>query len=122
MHCKADMKNTLKGFQRNYLRGLAHHLKPVVLVGQRGAADEVVKALREALDQHELIKLKFIENKSKADKQTMVDSLLKAAGAQFVGMVGHTATLYRPNDDPQKKRICLPTRAADAKAKHVEEE
>ncbi|MDA8140668.1 MAG: ribosome assembly RNA-binding protein YhbY [Desulfobacteraceae bacterium] len=108
------MASELKGFQRNYLRGLAHHLKPIVFVGHKGATNEVVKALQEALAQHELIKIKFIENKSKADKQSALNILLEAAGAQFVGMVGHIATLFKPNDDPEKQQICLPTRPTEA--------
>ena len=56
----------LKGYQLNYLRALAHPLKPVILIGQKGVTEMVVLFLEEALDHHELIKVKFIENKAKA--------------------------------------------------------
>jgi len=35
----------LKGHQRKYLKGLAHRLKPVVLIGQGGLQDPVIKAI-----------------------------------------------------------------------------
>lgn len=108
-----NMEEDLMGFQRKYLRGLAHHLKPVILVGQRGVTDMVIKALLDALDQHELIKIKFIEGKTKGEKQSMVETLLKGAQAQFVGMVGHTAILFKQNSDPRKRNISLPTRPGD---------
>lgn len=107
------MEKDLRGFQRNYLRGLAHHLKPILLVGHRGVTDMVIKALRDALDQHELIKVKFNEVKTKGEKQTMVEALLKASQAHLVGMVGHTAILFKQNSDPQKQNIILPSRPSD---------
>lgn len=102
---KADR---LKGYQRKYLRSLAHALKPVLLVGQKGITGSVVSSLEEALSQHELIKIKFLENKAKADKVAMLETLQKATGSLFVGMVGHVATLYRPNPNEMDQHIRLP--------------
>ena len=60
--------NKLKGFEKKYLRGLAHGMKPVVLVGQKGLTDELIKSTNQALDTHELIKIKFIEFKETGEK------------------------------------------------------
>ncbi len=49
----------LKGSDRKYLRGLAHNLKPVVHIGKAGLAPSVLTAIDEALDHHELIKIRF---------------------------------------------------------------
>jgi RNA-binding protein len=49
----------LTGQARKYLRGLAHSLKPVVLIGQKGASPSVSQALEQALLKHELVKVKF---------------------------------------------------------------
>lgn len=108
------MKPDLKGYERTYLRGLAHHLKPVVLIGQRGMTDQVIKALHEALEQHELIKVKFIEEKTKAEKRLMVELLCQGGQAHLVGMVGHIAILFRPSSDPEKRKIFLPRRAGES--------
>ena len=103
----------LKGYQRKYLRSLAHALKPVLLVGQKGITGSVISSLEEALGQHELIKIKFLENKAKADKFAMLETLQNATGSFFVGMVGHIATLYRPNPNERDQHIRLPKKEAD---------
>jgi RNA-binding protein len=100
----------MKGYQKKYLKGLAHTLKPTVFVGQKGAVASVVKALDEALDKHELIKVKFVEFKEKAQKEDILAVLEQKACAERVGMIGHVATLYRQQKDPEKRNITVPVR------------
>ncbi len=103
---------TLSGFHKKYLKGLVHHRKPVVHIGQKGVGDTLVASLESALMAHELIKVKFIETKDRAHKQALLNQAAAATGAEVVGMIGHVAILYRPHPDPQKRRIKLPDRAA----------
>ena len=100
----------LKGYQLNHLRSLAHALKPVILIGQKGVTSTVILSLEEALDRHELVKVKFIENKFKPDKLLMVEAMQHAVRAHFVGMVGHIATFYRPHPVAEKRKILVPQR------------
>jgi len=100
----------LKGFQKKYLRGLAHSMKPVVLIGQKGCAGTVLSAINDALNTHELIKVKFIELKGKARKNEILVSVENKTACETVGMIGHTAILYREHNDPEKRRITLPGR------------
>ncbi len=102
------MGSTLKGSQRKYLRGLAHALKPVVLVGHKGATGTVAGALEEALAQHELVKIKFNDGKEKTEKAKMIADLQQSTGAELVGTLGHTAIFYRLHPDPEKRKIELP--------------
>ena len=44
--------------QRKHLRRLAHHMKPVVQVGNSGLTDSLVAELNSCLTRHELIKIK----------------------------------------------------------------
>ena len=53
----------LSSAQRKHLRGLAHHNEPVVMIGQKGITDALVSETSNALDSHELIKVKFVEHK-----------------------------------------------------------
>ena len=101
---------TLKGFEKKYLRGLAHDLKPVVLIGKEGITDGIVRAADEGLSQHELIKIKFNDYKEKNQKETLVGELVVRTGSAQIGMIGHTAILYRPQTDPAKRRIRLPAK------------
>lgn len=102
-------KIDLKSNQKKYLRGLAHKLKPVIQIGQNGISDTVIKAIVEALNHHELIKVKFIEDKAKELKQQMATQLMdECTGTHLAGMIGHTAIFYKESDDPDKRKIILP--------------
>lgn len=100
----------LKGFQRKYLRGLAHDLDPVVYIGQNGITEAVERSINEALDAHELIKLKFIEFKKKEQKEQISKGIEERTGCQMVGLIGHVAILYRRHRDVKKRRIRVPVR------------
>ena len=90
----------LTGRQRKSLRGLAHRLEPVVLVGRDGVTDAVVRAVGEALLTHELIKVRLHEP---GDKRGDAQALADGAGAALCGLVGHTVILYRPH--PERPKI-----------------
>ena len=97
--------SSLKGFQRRYLRKLAHDLKPVVHVGAAGIAPPVLDALARALAHHELVKVRLHEPD---DKKALARTLADESGAELCGLVGHTAILYLARaEDPG---IELPTR------------
>lgn len=99
---------SLTGAQKKFLRGLAHGLKPVVFVGQKGLTRSLVAALNDAFETHELVKVKFVEFKEKMQKNAVLADVQKETGAQICGMIGHTAILYRMHPDPLKRRIALP--------------
>ena len=83
-------------------------MKPIVLVGQKGLTASLVDALEEALVSHELVKVKFIDEKDKAFKNQVIETLTKSTAAELVGLIGHTAILFRPHPDPEKRRISIP--------------
>ena len=106
----------LKGFQKKYLREQAHHLKPVVLIGQKGITDQVIESIDQALVDHELIKIKFLDYKDKEDKNEMIAVITEQTDARAAGMVGHTVILYRPRKNPADRKIRLPQRDASPNA------
>jgi len=97
----------LAGFQKRHLRSLAQRLDPVVWVGDEGLSAGVLRALREALSTHELVKVRM---RAPADKRAAAAELAQVAGAVLVGLIGHTVILYRRNPDAPK--LELPTRDA----------
>jgi RNA-binding protein len=101
----------LKGFQKRYLRGLAHSLQPVVFIGQKGLTDALIRSTEEALDTHELIKVKFNDFKEKEQKQDISEKIGKATDSEMVGLVGHIAAFYRPHKDPEKRKIVVPEKS-----------
>ena len=102
----------LEGFQRKYLRGLAHSLKPVVFIGQKGLTPEVLLSAEKAFERHELIKVKFNDFKGKDEKTEISGRIEKETGSENVGMIGHMAILYRQQEDPEKRKIFLPQKNA----------
>ena len=100
----------LKGFQKKYLKGLAHGLKPLVFVGQKGLSPTLIEALDRSLDQHELVKVKFVDFKEKGQKKEMTGIIEKKTESELVGMIGHVAIFYRQQRDPEKRKIDVPKR------------
>jgi RNA-binding protein len=90
----------LTGRQRKALRGRAHRLEPVVLVGRDGVTDAVLRAVGEALTTHELVKVRLREPD---DKRAAADALAEGTRSALCGLVGHTVILYRPH--PERPRI-----------------
>ncbi len=102
----------LDGYQRRKLRSLAHHLKPVVQVGKGGLSPAVVAAIDDALEAHELIKVRLVGDKS--EKREAVSALEDELGCKEVGLVGHVATLYREHPEPEHRKVELPARGSAA--------
>ncbi len=96
----------LTGSQRKYLRGLAHSLKPVVHVGRNGVTDPVLREITEALDVHELIKVKLVDPQGR--KKELAEEIAERSGGAAVGLVGNVVTLYRQHPDPEKRLIEIP--------------
>jgi RNA-binding protein len=104
------MAPLLMGFQKKYLRGLAHGIKPVVQIGREGLVDGVVRAINEALDRHELVKIKFNDFKQKDEKEELAAEIVTRTASEQVGTIGHTLILFRPQADPEKRKITVPQR------------
>ncbi|HXX48834.1 MAG TPA: YhbY family RNA-binding protein [Myxococcota bacterium] len=98
----------LEGFQRRHLRGLAHGLQPVVMIGKDGLSDAVVAKTEAELVAHELIKVRFGDWKD--EKRELLGELAARTRAELVGLVGHVGILFRQNREPKKRRVRVPAR------------
>jgi RNA-binding protein len=95
----------LTGKQRRFLRGLGHHLDPVVQVGKDGLTEGLVAALDVALNTHELIKVKLGESVG-ADRRALGAAIAEASGGELVQVLGRTVLVYRRRRE--KPEIVLP--------------
>ena len=95
----------LTSSQIRYLRGLAHPLKPVLLLGGKGVTAGVLKELDQALDDHELIKVRLSGGDREAHSAELA-KLVESSHAEAVQTIGHIAVLYRRNNE--KPGIALP--------------
>ncbi|MCK9229234.1 MAG: ribosome assembly RNA-binding protein YhbY [Syntrophales bacterium] len=98
----------LKGYQKRYLRGRAHPLKPVVLIGLRGVNTRTAASITEALNTHELIKIKFVDVDDREMKKAMIHEIEEVCDCHVVGVTGHVAILYRPRSGREGRTITLP--------------
>lgn len=90
--------------QKQYLKGLAHSLKPVVMLGQHGLTEGVLAEIDAALTHHELIKVK-VSAADRETKQLIVDAIVRETNAAQVQVMGNTLSLFRPSEE---KKISLP--------------
>jgi RNA-binding protein len=91
--------------QKRYLRGQAHHLKPVVLLGQHGLTANVIAEIGVALDAHELIKVR-INAEDRQARRALTEDITRQTGAELIQTIGHVAVFFRRNE--KKPKIALP--------------
>ena len=82
------------------LRARAHHLNPVVMIGQHGLAEAVIRETETALNAHELIKVRVLGDER--DERLLIgEELCAATGAQLVQHIGKLLVLYRERVDDE---------------------
>ena len=96
----------LTNTQKKFLKGKAHSLEPVVMVGKGGVTQNLIKSTRESLAAHELIKVRFVEFKE--DKKRLTQEIEEKTNSIMIGMIGHVAILYRQNPNQEKRKFELP--------------
>ena len=90
------MELTVK--QRQYLKGLAHSLEPIVMIGEKkGLSAAVIKEVINSLNAHELIKVRVLGDDREL-RNNLIDELCNATGAANVQHIGKLLVLYRPGD------------------------
>ena len=88
----------LTGKQKRQLRALAHALKPVVQMGQKGATEALKAKVNQELEVHELIKVKVSGDCLESPKEAGV-LLSEACRAALVQVIGRTVVLYRAHSE-----------------------
>jgi RNA-binding protein len=93
--------------QRAHLRKLAHHLKPIVLVGGDGVTDALISSVRDAFNSRELLKVKLQESASIKVREAANQIADALEDVHAVQTIGKTMVLYRR--DPEDPEIRLPS-------------
>lgn len=93
--------------QRRHLRGLAHHLNPVVQIGNAGVTPAVLKQIDGALEAHELIKVKLGKD-SPADLAGDIAGVCRELRCQHVQSIGRTWVLLRVRKKDSKIELSPP--------------
>ncbi len=90
--------------QRKFLRGRAHPLEPVVMIGNAGLTENVVKEADRALEDHELIKVR-VRAAERSNRDGMIADLALRTRSELVHRIGHVATLFRQRSSEPRMAI-----------------
>lgn len=95
----------LTNTQKKFLRQSAHHLKPVVWAGKNGISKSLIEEIEQALEVHELIKIKCNLGE-REERDAGIEDICKKTNAELVQRIGNIVTIYKKN--PEKPVIKLP--------------
>ncbi|NYT60071.1 YhbY family RNA-binding protein [Alcaligenaceae bacterium] len=87
--------------ERSALRAAAHPLRPVVLIGDRGLSDSVLKEIDLNLNAHQLIKVR-IAGEERDARNAMLETICESLSCAPVHHLGKTLIIYRPDVAAQK--------------------
>jgi RNA-binding protein len=89
--------------QLTKLKGLGQLLEPVVRVGHAGLSEAFLASLNQALDDHELVKVRFSDFKEQ--KKELSPKLAELTASRLIMRVGNVVVLYRQQADPARRKI-----------------
>lgn len=86
--------------QQKFLKGVAHNINPMIIIGANGVTDSLMKELDGTLEHHELLKIKMAAAE-REDRKAIVEFILKETGAELVQSIGKTCVIYRKSQDSE---------------------
>lgn len=90
--------------QKKVLKGLGHHLNPIITVGKEGISEAVILEARQILNTHELIKVKFLREE-REEFIGLVNEFEKHSRTQLVQTIGRIAIFYAEAKAGQEKKL-----------------
>ena len=88
--------------QRAYLKSLAMTMEPIFQIGKNSMTPELTKAISEALEARELIKISVLKN-CVDDPKELAFLLAERTRSQVVQVIGKKIVLYKEGKDKNKK-------------------
>jgi len=98
---KQPMKLTSKQIQ--CLRTQAHHIKAQIQIGKNGVTSQQINQIKQALEDHELIKIKFNSHKNR--RETLSRQIIEKTNSEQIRLIGNTLIIFKQKQDPNKQEI-----------------
>jgi putative YhbY family RNA-binding protein len=109
--------NELTPARRRELKAKAHHLEPVVIIGDAGLTPAVLREIDVHLTSHELIKVR-VHGDDRDTRVAMSNEISTGLDASLVQHIGKTLVLFRPKPaDKQQAAKKLPQQKPRARNK-----
>ncbi len=88
--------------QKKQMRTIGHNLNPIVTVAGKGLTENIQLEVDRALEDHELIKVKFVVGDREV-KKALIQELCGIVEATLVQEIGNIALIYRRAAEPNPK-------------------
>lgn len=98
----------MNSVRKKQLKAQAHSLKPVIIVGQAGLTESVLKEIDITLDTHELIKIKIRAERD--DRKSICEQIVTETKAELIQSIGQIAVIYRKKPEPKVEKVTGPRR------------
>lgn len=93
--------------QRAYLKGIAMTTEPIFQIGKSGLTPEMTKAVEEAFNTRELIKISVLQN-CLDDPKGMAQMLSERTHSELVQIIGKKIVLYKQAKEEKDRKLLLP--------------
>jgi len=99
---------------RRGLRAQAHHLHPVIMIGEAGLTPAVLKEIDLALKSHELIKIRALGD-DRNRRKSLSGDICTALDASPVQQIGKILVIFRPRPEQAHEAKSAPRRGRKPK-------
>jgi len=86
--------------QKRELRQRGHALKPIVIIGNAGLSESVIREIDRSLEHHELMKVR-LGGADREAKKRLIISICESCHAELVQSIGRIALIYRKQTSPR---------------------
>ncbi len=86
--------------QRRLFSASAHHLNPVVIIGKGGLTEAVISEINRALNKHELIKIKVMED-DRTKRSILLEQICQSLSCISISKIGKILVIYRHKPEVQ---------------------
>ena len=91
--------------QKRRLRQQSQTIKPLIQIGNNGVTESTINNIDTKLEDHELVKIKY--NNNKDQREALTQRIAQETKSEIIDTIGNTATLYRRSRNPAKRVIKL---------------
>jgi putative YhbY family RNA-binding protein len=106
--------HNLTSAERRVLRARAHHLHPVIMIGEAGLTPAVLKEIDIALKSHELIKIRVLGD-DRERRKGLAGEICAALDAGPVQQIGKILVIFRPRPEQPDETKPAPRRGRKPK-------
>jgi len=93
----------LSNNQKRHLKGLAHDLKSVVMIGDKGLTQPVFEEIKIALEAHELVKINIRADKD--ERNTITEKIINKTQSEKVQAIGGKLVIFKRS---KEAKIAIP--------------